>query len=302
MEPESKKPEVAAPPAPPSPTSTAPASPPATNPAPPDQPKGDSVGAAPSPCVVEFRNVTKKFEGRVVLENVTFKVEDLPNAGELVTVVGQSGCGKSTLCKLIAGLQPHYPPTSGEVVSFGKGVTGPSADRGVVDQKYSLLPNLTVLDNIAFGLKLRGWSKRERRQLAGEWVGKVGLNGAEAKYPFELSGGMQQRVAIASALVLKPRILIMDEPFGALDPKIRIQMQSLLVSLWNEQTSTVFFVTHSAEEAVYLGDRVLRMRANPGSVAEIIPAPRPDRPLSAMRKEPAFRDLCDHLREKLEAP
>jgi len=255
-----------------------------------------------APHVVEFKNVTKCFNGKPVLEDISFFVEDMPNQGELITVVGQSGCGKSTLCKLIAGLQPHYPPTRGEVLSFGKVVDGPSPDRGVVDQRYSLLPHLTVLGNIAFGLKLQGVARREREARAAEWIRKVELDGTAEKYPFELSGGMQQRVAIAATLILHPRVILMDEPFGALDPKIRIQMQALLINLWNEQKSTVFFVTHSAEEAVYLGDRVLRMRAKPGSIAEIIPVPRPDRPLSVMRKEPAFRELCDHIREKLEKP
>ncbi|MEI6035122.1 MAG: ABC transporter ATP-binding protein [Verrucomicrobiae bacterium] len=256
----------------------------------------------PSPYVVEFRGVTKCFEEKVILDDISFFVEDIPDKGELITVVGQSGCGKSTLCKLIAGLEPHYPPTRGEVLAFGTRVEGPSSDRGVVDQKYSLLPHLTVLGNVAFGLKLQGVPRRERESQALEWLRKIDLGGAAARYPFELSGGMQQRVAIAATLILHPRIIIMDEPFGALDPKIRIQMQALLVSLWQEQESTVFFVTHSAEEAVYLGDRVLRMRSNPGTIAEIIPAPRPDRPLKEMRKEAGFRELCDHIREKLEQP
>lgn len=255
-----------------------------------------------TPAVVEFKSVTKCFNGRTVLDNISFQIEDLPNNGELVTVVGQSGCGKSTLCKLIAGLRPHYPATKGEVLAFGETVDGPSPDRGVVDQKYSLLPHLTVLGNVAFGLKLQGVPRRERERRAAEWIHKVELNGTSDKFPSELSGGMQQRVAIAASLILHPRVILMDEPFGALDPKIRIQMQTLLISLWNEQKSTVFFVTHSAEEAVYLGDRVLRMNSNPGTIAEIIPVPRPDRPLKEMRKESLFRDLCDHIREKLEKP
>jgi len=255
-----------------------------------------------APNVVEFKGVTKAFDGKVVLDDISFSVQDIPNRGELVAVVGQSGCGKSTLCKLIAGLEPHFPATKGEVLSFGVPVTGPSSDRGVVDQRYSLLPHLTVLGNVAFGLKLKGVPRKEREAQAREWIKNVELAGSEDKYPFELSGGMQQRVAIAATLILHPRIVIMDEPFGAIDPKIRIQMQTLLISLWEKQESTVFFVTHSAEEAVYLGDRVMRMRANPGTIAEIISTPRPDRPLAVMRKEPAFRELCDHVREKLEKP
>ncbi len=258
----------------------------------------------PLPELVVFRNVTKVFgsgeQAKVAVQDVSFVIHDLPKKGELITIVGPSGCGKSTVLRMLAGLSPHYPPTSGEVIAFGKPIAGPGADRGLVDQKYSLLPHLTVLDNIAFGLKLRGVPQRERRAQALEWVQKVGLAGAEAKYPSELSGGMQQRVSIAATLILKPRILLMDEPFGALDPKIRLRMQELLVRLWNEQESTVFFVTHSVEEAVYLGDRVFRMAARPGRLAEIMPAPRPDEPPDVMRKRPEFIRLCQELLRKLE--
>lgn len=256
------------------------------------------------PELVVFRNVTKAFgsgaAAKVAVQDVSFTVHDLPKQGELITIVGPSGCGKSTVLRMLAGLAPHYPPTSGEVIAFGKAIAGPGADRGLVDQKYSLLPHLSVLDNIAFGLKLRGLGRKERRAQAAEWIQKVGLAGAEAKYPSELSGGMQQRVSIAATLILKPRILLMDEPFGALDPKIRLRMQELLVRLWNEQESTVFFVTHSVEEAVYLGDRVFRMTAHPGRLAEILPVPRPDEPPDVMRKRPEFVRLCQDLLRKLE--
>src|ERR1044071_9592533 len=182
--------------------------------------------AAILPELVVFRNVTKRFgEGpgaKTAIQDVSFTVEDLPNVGELVTIVGPSGCGKSTLLRIIAGLGPHFPPTSGEVRVFEKPVEGPGPDRGLVDQKYSLLPHLTVLENIAFGLKLHGVARPERCARAREWIQKVGLEGSELKYPSELSGGMQQRVAIAATLILGPTILLMDEPFGALDPKIQI--------------------------------------------------------------------------------
>ncbi len=256
------------------------------------------------PELVVFRNVTKVFgsgaQAKVAVKDVSFVIHDLPKKGELITIVGPSGCGKSTVLRMLAGLAPHYPQTSGEVIAFGQPIVGPGADRGLVDQKYSLLPHLTVLDNIAFGLKLRGVSQKERQAQAAEWVQKVGLAGAESKYPSELSGGMQQRVSIAATLILKPRILLMDEPFGALDPKIRLRMQELLVRLWNEQESTVFFVTHSVEEAVYLGDRVFRMTAHPGRLAEIMPAPRPDEPPDVLRKRPEFIRLCQELLRKLE--
>src|SRR2546423_6056029 len=268
-----------------------------------------AAGSSPEPAktsgdgslseLVRFEKVTKSFgtgpETCLAIQNISFVVHDLPNTGELVSIVGPSGCGKSTVLRIIAALRPHYPPTSGEVQVFGKTIEQPGAERGMVDQKYSLMPHLTVRDNIAFGLKLRGVSAKERRDRAREWARKVGLESAEDKYPSELSGGMQQRVSIAATLVLEPKILLMDEPFGALDPKIRMQMQELLVQLWKEQQSTVFIVTHSVEEAVYLGDRVLRMAARPGRLVEILQGPRPDVPPDVLRKKPWFNDLPQEL-------
>ena len=256
------------------------------------------------PELVVFDKVTKTFgdgpHAKVAIKDVSFVVEDLPNVGELIAIVGQAGCGKSTVLRIIAGLEPHFPPTSGKVQVFGKSVDKPGADRGMVDQKYSLMPHLTVLDNIAFGLRLRRVPARERRDRAREWAKKVGLEGAEDKYPSELSGGMQQRVSIAATLILAPKILLMDEPFGALDPKTRMQMQELLVQLWKEQQSTVFIVTHSVEEAIYLGDRVLRMAAKPGRLVEMLKLPRPDVPPDLMRKEPWFNLLTQELLRRLE--
>jgi NitT/TauT family transport system ATP-binding protein len=203
---------------------------------------------------------------------------------------------------MIAGLKPHYPQTSGKIAIFGKQIEEEvkDSDRGLVDQKYSLLPHLNVLDNIAFGLMLRGDNKKDRKDLARDWVKKVGLEGSEEKYPYELSGGMRQRVAIASTLILRPKILLMDEPFGALDPKTRLRMQELLVELWKEQESTVFFVTHQVEEAIYLGDRVYRMAANPGRLVEILQAPRPDVSPEVMRKFQWFREITEELLDRLE--
>jgi NitT/TauT family transport system ATP-binding protein len=245
--------------------------------------------------------VTKSFgPGQVAVEDISFTVEDLPNTGELIALVGPSGCGKSTVLRMIAGLAPHYPPTSGEIFVLGKKDYQPSSEKGLVDQKYSLFPHLTVLQNICFGLSLRGESRSDREEKAHAWIKKVGLEGAEDKYPHELSGGMQQRVAIASTLVLNPRILLMDEPFGALDPKIRLKMQELLVQLWSEQQSTVFIVTHSVEEALYLGDRVFRMASRPGRLVEIVKAPRPDMPPEQMRQKKWFVDMTRELLYRLE--
>src|ERR1035441_5627932 len=173
------------------------------------------------PDVVTFKKVCKSFgngsEAKLALQDISFTIEDLPNVGELITIVGPSGCGKSTLLRIIAGLQPHFPANSGQVLVQNNPVQEAGPDRGLVDQRYSLLPHLRVIENVAFGLKLRGVRSEEHTSELQEWVKKVGLEGSEKKFPSELSGGMQQRVAIAATLILQPRILLMDEPFGALD-------------------------------------------------------------------------------------
>jgi NitT/TauT family transport system ATP-binding protein len=266
--------------------------------------KSNATQPSSRPDVVVFKNVTKSFgagpAARVAIQDISFVIEDLPNIGELITIVGPSGCGKSTLLRSIAGLKPHFPPTKGEVLVFGKPVQEPGSDRGLVDQKYSLLPHLNVLENIAFGLKLRGIARGERRDRGREWVKKVGLEGSEDKFPSELSGGMQQRVALAATLILGPRILLMDEPFGALDPGIRLRMQELLLGLWREKEDTVFLVTHSVEEAIYLGDRVFVMAAKPGRLVEILKVPRPSEPPEESRRKPWFTDFCQSLLRRLE--
>jgi len=269
-----------------------------------EQKAASSPQSNAAPDVVVFKNVTKSFgpphARKVAIQDICFVVEDAPNIGELVTIVGPSGCGKSTLLRIIAGLKPHFPPTEGEVRVFAKPILEPGPDRGLVDQKYSLLPHLTVVQNIAFGLRLRGIPRSERLQQAQTWVKKVGLDGSEDKYPSELSGGMQQRVSIAATLILKPRILLMDEPFGALDPGIRLRMQELLIKLWAEQQGTVFLVTHSVEEAVYLGDRVFLMAAKPGRLVEILKVPRPTEPPEESRRKPWFINFSQALLRRLE--
>jgi NitT/TauT family transport system ATP-binding protein len=291
------------------PESSHPADAPAREHAKPDKPEGLlTAPTAPKqlapPDVVTFRNVCKTFghgaEAKPALQDISFTIEDLPYVGELITIVGPSGCGKSTLLRIIAGLKPHFPATSGEVLVLGKPVKEPGPDRGLVDQRYSLLPHLNVIENVAFGLKLRGVRRSERMSKAAEWVTKVGLEGCEKKFPSELSGGMQQRVAIAATLILQPRILLMDEPFGALDPGIRLRMQELLIQLWNEQQSTVFLVTHSVEEAVYLGDRVYLMAPSPGRLVDIIKVPRPTVPPEEYRRKPEFINFCQGLLRRLE--
>ena len=258
--------------------------------------------AAPPP-VVEFRNVSKDFQrgGRrsVAIQDVSFVVEDLPQQGELITILGPSGCGKSTVLRLIAGLEPHFPPTAGEVRVAGMAVTGPGADRGMVFQDYTSYPNRSVLGNVEFGLEIKGVPPGERRSLAESWIVKVGLAGHEKKYPHELSGGMRQRVAIARTLVMHPRIILMDEPFGALDPEVRYSMQALLIELWRSIEATVFFVTHSIMEAVYLGDRVFVMQANPGRLVETMQLPRPHATPQEMEARPEFQEMVVRLKSKI---
>jgi NitT/TauT family transport system ATP-binding protein len=257
----------------------------------------------PKPPVVQFKEVTKRFrrggEWSTAIEKVSFVVDDIPDVGELITILGPSGCGKSTVLRLIAGLQPQFPPTEGEVLVFGKPVAGPGPDRGMVFQDYSSYPNRTVLGNVEFGLELQEMPRKERRDLALTWIKKVGLAGHESKYPHELSGGMRQRVAIARTLVLRPRIILMDEPFGALDPETRYSMQELLIELWRELAATIFFVTHSISEAAYLGDRVYIMKSCPGRLAEEIKLPRPHESPIAVEARSDFREVVALLKEKI---
>jgi NitT/TauT family transport system ATP-binding protein len=256
------------------------------------------------PNIVEFQNVTKRFGALTVIRDVTFKVRDLPGKGEFIAILGPSGCGKSTVLRLIAGLRPHHPATTGTVLVGAKPVQQPGADRSMVFQDYTSFDNRTVEENVAFGLECRGVPRNERLEQARAWIAKVGLDVKRdaRKYPSELSGGMRQRVAIARTLVLSPRIILMDEPFGALDPTTRLHMQALLVDLWREAQATVFFVTHSIEEAVYLGDRVYVFSSAPGTILREMEVPPPDRPPKEMQREPAFveqvfqiRDLIDRL-------
>ena len=270
-------------------------------------PLSTSPAVKSPPPVVEFRDVTKVYNaGRddafTAVKDISFVVEDLPDKGEFVAVLGPSGCGKSTVLRMIAGLDPQHPPTTGSVSVAGQSVLGPGPDRGMVFQDYTSFDNRTVLDNVAFGLECRGVGAAERHERAREWIGKVGLNvDSDAyKYPHELSGGMRQRVAIARTLILKPKIILMDEPFGALDPHTRMQMQDLLVGLWRDVQATVFFVTHSIEESVYLGDRVFILSRSPGTLLHEIPVEPPNRPALEMQREPNFQKTVFEIRDILE--
>jgi len=269
----------------------------------PDMIEKASPSGAGQPAVVEFKDVTKTFNPGTAgeftaLKGVTFRVEDLPNFGEFVAIVGPSGCGKSTILNLIHGFPDVYPPTRGEVLVRDKPVTGPGRDRGMIFQKYSSFPNRTVLRNVTFGLELNqgelGLSRSAMEDEAASWIKKVGLSGHERKYPHQLSGGQQQRVAIARSLALKPKIILMDEPFSALDEPTRYEMQRLIMDLWREVEATVFIVTHSIAEAVYLGDRVWVITPAPGRIGkdfqETIPHTRNEDPITAQESK-AFKDV-----------
>lgn len=254
--------------------------------------------------VVEFRGVTKTYNrGQpneyTAIRNVNFTVADLSRKGEFICVLGPSGCGKSTILRLIAGLAPQHPATSGEVLVFGQPIQGPGPDRGMVFQDYTSFDNRSVLDNVTFGLECQGMPRQQRDTLGREWISRVGLDVARdsQKYPHELSGGMRQRVAIARSLILKPRILLMDEPFGALDPMTRMNMQDLLLLLWREIEATIFFVTHSIEEAVFLGDRIYVMGNSPGTILKEIQVRPSDRPAKEMHRDPAFQETVYEIRD-----
>src|SRR5207244_1413385 len=213
------------------------------------------------------------------LENINFEIDDAVSRegrdiGEFRVLLGPSGCGKSTLLRLIAGLDR---PDSGEVLVNEEVVSGPGRDRGMVFQKYTSFPWLTVADNITYGLKINGVPAEKRKETVAQLVKAVGLSGFESSYPETLSGGMQQRVAIARTLALRPAVVLMDEPFGALDAQTRSEMQQLLLKVWDESASTILFVTHDVEEAVYLADRIFIMSAHPGTIIEDVQVPF-DRP------------------------
>jgi NitT/TauT family transport system ATP-binding protein len=253
--------------------------------------------------LVEFDAVSKTYDdGTAAIRDISFRVTNRPDRGEFISILGPSGCGKSTILRLIAGLRPQFPATKGSVKVMGKSVDGPGRDRGMVFQDYTSFDNRTVLENIAFGLECAGVAKSDRENQARVWIMKVGLDSRHdaQKFPHQLSGGMRQRVAIARTLILKPRIILMDEPFGALDPVTRLNMQDLLVGLWREQEATVFFVTHSVEEAVYLGDRVYILAGSPGTMIKEMELPGPERPARVMQREPKFTEVVSTIRDVVE--
>ena len=229
----------------------------------------------------------KTFRNADGAETVALRGIDLvTHRREFLCVVGPSGCGKSTFVRILAGLEQK---TGGTVAVGGVPVSGPGADRGMVFQGYTLFPWLTVLRNVAFGLEENGEPRRAAEREAAQWLALIGLEKFAHAYPHQLSGGMKQRVAIARALAMRPQILLMDEPFSALDAQSRARMQAYLIEIWKKIDITVVFITHDLDEAIYLADRILVLKAHPGEVAELIevPVPRPRSP--AQTSMPEFR-------------
>lgn len=216
--------------------------------------------------ILKVENLCKTYNDTSVVEAI--KDVNLEVAkSEFVMIVGPSGCGKTTLINMIGGLET---PSSGKILLEGKEVTGPGADRGMVFQGYSLFPWLTVKKNVEFGLKMKGISAKEREEKAAQFINLVGLSGFENALPKQLSGGMKQRVAIARTLANEPEMLLMDEPFGALDAQTRVVMQELLADISRKQKTTILFITHDIDEAVLLGDRVYVMSRRPGTIRDVI--------------------------------
>jgi NitT/TauT family transport system ATP-binding protein len=257
------------------------------------------TSAESAPPLIVARGLSKTYAtasaGEVTaLKNLDFEIYD----GEFVSVVGQSGCGKSTLLKVLAGLLPY---TAGSVALNGSPLRGPSNETAVVFQSPVLLPWRTVLENVLLPIEFRKLRRSQYNQKALDLLKMAGLHEFAQRYPFELSGGMQQRAAIVRALVQDPRMLLMDEPFGALDAMTREQMNLELLRIWSQSRKTVFFITHSIAEAIFLSDRVIAMTARPGTIADVITIdlPRP-RDLSVINTE-RFGRYAAHLRSLLDA-
>lgn len=247
--------------------------------------------------MIEIQGLSKSFAGRrgnpdvKALEDVNLTIND----NEFLTILGPSGCGKTTLLRCLAGLVRW---DEGKITIDGKPVSGPGPERAMVFQSIALMPWASVLKNVTFGLELRGVSRSDATPRAHELIELVGLSGFESSMPFELSGGMQQRVGLARALAVEPQVLLMDEPFGALDEQTRRLLQEELLEIWEMRPTTVVFITHSMEEAVLLGDRVVLMSARPGKIEEVVPVPM-QRPRSAhidtVEGSAEFREVTSKL-------
>ena len=243
--------------------------------------------------ILNITRASKTFSGSTVaLQATDLAVQE----NDFITILGPSGCGKSTLLRMVAGLDT---PTSGSIELDGRPVQGPGADRGMVFQSYTLFPWLTVLQNVCFGLREKGTAQAEQHATALQFIRKVGLKGFENHFPKQLSGGMQQRTALARALANNPRILLMDEPFGALDHQTRELMQELLQGIWEAERKTVLFVTHDIDEAIFMGNRVVVMSARPGRIKCDLPVPIDHPRHYSVKTTPVFMELKARLTEEI---
>ena len=250
------------------------------------------------PVILEAKKLTQVFkhgkEQRTILNQLDLKI----HKREFVCVIGPSGCGKSTFSRVVAGLDPYH---SGEILIDGQAITGTSPERGMVFQGYTLFPWKTVKQNVMFGPLMKGISATRAEEMAREWINIIGLEKYENQYPHQLSGGMKQRVAIARALVNEPKILLMDEPFGALDPHTRQKMQRHLMDLWQNIDITIIFVTHDMDEAILLADRIVALKANPGEIKEIIEVDLPHPRGTELMNTPEFQRLRNKVDQLVHA-
>ncbi|PWJ86246.1 NitT/TauT family transport system ATP-binding protein [Pseudaminobacter salicylatoxidans] len=252
-------------------------------------PTAHPSGAASPDVIVEVRDICKHYNDVEALRDINLDFE----RGKLTTLLGPSGCGKTTLLKIIAGL---VPATSGQIRINGKTVTGPGPERAFVFQDFALMPWATVLRNVAFGLELKGVPQAERNRTARHYIREVGLSGFEEKYPHELSGGMRQRVGIARAFSVNADVLLLDEPFSAVDEQNRRKFQEDLLQLVEKERKTFLFVTHSIEEAVYVSDRIVLLSPRPGRVSQII-EPAIDRSAApdVIRRDKSYLDVVEEI-------
>ena len=249
--------------------------------------------------ILSIRGVSRSFEAVGRAPTVALQATDLEvEENDFITILGPSGCGKSTLLRIVAGLDKQ---SSGEALLDGQRIDGPGAGRGMVFQSYTLFPWLTVIDNVCFGLRERNLPRTEQLEIANAFVQKVGLRGFENHFPKQLSGGMQQRTALARALANNPRMLLMDEPFGALDHQTRELMQELLLGIWEAEKKTVLFVTHDIDEAVFMGSRVVVMSARPGRIKLNREVPLPHPRHYSVKTTPIFSELKAELMEQVRA-
>ncbi|SFD54819.1 ABC transporter ATP-binding protein [Paracidovorax konjaci] len=249
--------------------------------------------------LLSIRGVSRTFTGtRGQATQALLPVDFDVRENDFVTILGPSGCGKSTLLRIVAGLDF---PSGGDVVLDGRSVEGPGADRGMVFQSYTLFPWLTIEQNIRFGLRERGMAPAQQKERSDYFIAKVGLRGFENHYPKQLSGGMQQRTAIARALANDPKILLMDEPFGALDNQTRVLMQELLLGIWEAERKTVLFVTHDIDEAIFMANRVAVFSARPGRIKTELAVDLPHPRHYTVKTTPEFMELKARLTEEIRA-